>query len=35
MVKQELNKKPIDTTNNVINFLNNLTEEDWVKSPRL
>ena len=27
MVKQVLNKKPIDTTNNAIHFLNNLTEE--------
>ena len=27
MVKQVLNKKPIDTTNNAISFLNNLTEE--------
>ena len=28
MVKQVLNKKPIDTTNNGIRFLNNLIEEE-------
>jgi len=31
MVKQVLNKKPIDTTNNAIKFLNNLTEEEIKK----
>ena len=28
MLKQVLNKKPIDTTHNAIRFLNNLTEEE-------
>ena len=27
-VKEDLNKKPIDTTNNTINFLNDLSEDD-------
>ena len=31
MVKQVLNKKPIDTTNNAIKFLNSLTEEEIKK----
>ena len=32
MVKQVLNKKPIDTTNNEIKFLNNLIEEEIKKA---
>ena len=28
MEKQDLNKRPMDTTNNAISFLNNFTEED-------
>ena len=32
MVKQVLNKKPMDTTNNAISFLNNLTEEEIKKA---
>ena len=28
VVKEALNKKPIDTTNNTINFLNDLSEDD-------
>ena len=31
MVIQVLNKKPIDTTNNAIKFLNNLTKEEIKK----
>ena len=31
MVKHVLNKNPIDTTNNAIKFLNNLTEEETKK----
>ena len=31
MVKHVLNKKPIDTSNNAIKFLNNLTEEEVKK----
>ena len=31
MVKQVLNKKPIDTANNAIKFLNSLTEEEIKK----
>ena len=27
-MKEDLNKKPIDTTNNTINFLNDLSEDD-------
>ena len=32
MVKHVLNKKPIDTTNNAINFLNSLIEDEIKKS---
>ena len=32
MVKQVLNKKPIDTANNAIKFLNSLTEEEIKKA---
>ena len=32
MVKQVLNKKPIDITNNAIKFLNNVTEEEIKKA---
>ena len=31
MVKQVFNKKPIDTSNNAIKFLNSLTEEEIKK----